>query len=116
MDCAQQELGVAGLLVATQDGLPLAGHMPEGLDANTWSGFGPHLFRKLHHEDPALPKGKPRRCLLAFGDHCFSFWNEQGIYLICRHDLNQMTADFERDSAALAAGLAGYCKRHASAA
>jgi len=113
---ARQKLGVSGLLVAAQDGLPLAGHVPEGLDANAWSSFGPHLFRKLHLEDPALPPGKPRRFLLAFGEDCFSFWNEQGIYLICRHALKQMTPEFERSSALLADGLARYCKQHASAA
>ncbi|MFZ4693973.1 MAG: hypothetical protein ACOYMV_02505 [Verrucomicrobiia bacterium] len=116
VELARQKLDVPGLLVAAQDGLPLAGKMPEGLDANAWSGIGPQLFRKFSHEGKALELEKPRRCLLGLGPNWFTLWSEQGIYLICCHGAEKVNPEFDQASSMLAAGLARFCKQHATAA
>lgn len=116
VELARQKLDVPGLLVAAQDGLPLAGKMPEGLDANAWSGIGPQLFRKFSQEGKALELEKPRRCLLGLGQNWFTLWSEQGIYLICCHGAEKVNPEFDQASSILAAGLARFCKQHATAA
>lgn len=116
VEMVRQKLGVPGLLVAAQDGLPLAGKMPEGLDANAWSGIGPQLFRKFGQEGKVLELGKPRRCLLGLGPNWFTLWSEQGIYLICCHGIEKVNPEFDQASSTLAAGLTRFCKQHATAA
>lgn len=105
-----------GVLIATEDGLPMAGSMPGGPDANTWSGFGPQFFREFDKEAAALSLGTPRRCVIVLQDRCFTIWREAGVYLILSHALDQISPEFEEQNAVLIREIARRCEQQPATA
>ena len=100
-----------GVFVSTEDGLPLAGSMPEGMDANAWGGIGPKFFRKLDQETQIVSLGKPRRCTFVLQNRCVTICHEPGIYLILSHRLENLSPEFEEHTSILALEIAPRCEK-----
>lgn len=112
-DIAEQariHFNMVGVLIATKDGLPLAGSMPSGWDLDFWSSMGPLLFRKFDKENISH-WGRPHRCILSMGDTWITFWNQGGIYLVLSHEMKAMTREFEERNRLFLQELSRYCQQ-----
>ncbi len=108
-------LNSLGVLVATEDGLPLVSAMPAGADLNGWSSIGTHVFRKLEQVSHKLSFGTPQRCLLSIDDCWITVWHDHGVYMVVRHGLEQISPEFEMQISELGKAIAEHCRtQHAA--
>jgi len=99
-----------GVMIATEDGLPMAGSLPSDLDSNAWCGLGHLLFQRFSKNGGAT-RTEPRRCMLSFGTFWLTIWQDHGIYLLFVHQLETVTAEFEQRGAVLAREVALQCQQ-----
>ncbi len=100
-----------GVMIATEDGLPMAGSLPSGLDSNAWCGLSHLLFQRFSKNGKAT-RTEPRRCMLSLGTSWLTiWWQDHGIYLIFVHHLETVTAEFEQRGAVLAREVALQCQQ-----
>lgn len=105
----QTKFGVDSVLVATEDGLPMVGAMPKGMDSNAWSGLGPQLFRSFTQRQEATALGSPRRCMLNLGKFWLTLWNAHGICMIFTHKGSVISQEFDQAAAHLVREIASRC-------
>ncbi|MBU6402653.1 MAG: hypothetical protein KGS61_20220 [Verrucomicrobia bacterium] len=73
--------GIAGVLIAMQDGLLVADQMPAELSAETFAAFVPQLFERLSHYTTELKLGEPDRVLVHVGGKPLEILKAGGVYL-----------------------------------
>lgn len=72
--------GVAGALVALQDGLLVAGHLPPGLNGETIAAFLPQLYTRMTQYCKELKFGEPHKLTFVIEDVPLKMYRGAGIY------------------------------------
>jgi hypothetical protein len=113
-DKIRNKFNYLGVLIATEDGLPLVGSMPSGYDTNGWSSIGGHLFKKFDSQESTTSFGRPHRYMLLLDRSWFTIWHGKGIYFIVAHSGDVINPEFDQQNAILVQEVAQFCQHQSS--
>jgi competence ComEA-like helix-hairpin-helix protein len=83
--------GIDGCMLATGDGLFLAGELPPHLDQGSISVFAPQLFKKVGRYARELKVGSIRRFTIFTDTQPISIFRAGDVYLIVIHDAHRFS-------------------------
>jgi predicted regulator of Ras-like GTPase activity (Roadblock/LC7/MglB family) len=72
--------GVAGALIAMQDGLLVAGHLPPGLNAETIAAFLPQMHSRMTQYSKELKFGEANNLTLVVDDVALKIFKTGGVF------------------------------------
>jgi len=72
--------GVAGALIAMQDGLLVAGHLPPGLNAETIAAFLPQMHSRMTQYSKELKFGEANNLTLIVDDVPLKIFKTGGVF------------------------------------
>jgi len=72
--------GVAGALIAMQDGLLVAGHLPPGLNAETIAAFLPQMHSRMTQYSKELKFGEANNLTLIMDDVPLKIFKTGGVF------------------------------------
>lgn len=101
MEKIRTKFNYNGVLLATDDGLPIVSAVAKDIDVQVWSRLAPLLYRKWDTEEGASSLGKASRVIVSSGGLWFSIYQENGMYLIVIHPLSTLQKEFEERNQAL---------------
>jgi predicted regulator of Ras-like GTPase activity (Roadblock/LC7/MglB family) len=92
--------GVAGTLIAMQDGLLVADQMPPGLPADTFAAFVPQLFGRLSQYTKELKLGEASSVTVVVEDAPLKIFKAGGVYFTALGQAAQPLPDPELNAIA----------------
>ncbi len=107
-----QQPGVAGCIMATEDGMFVTGQLPEPLDAQTISAFAPQLFRRVGRYVKELKVGQVRRFSLFTDEQPVSIFYAGKIYLVVIHAPNRFSKTLLNKCERVAKEINRMCTNH----
>jgi competence ComEA-like helix-hairpin-helix protein len=107
-----QQPGVAGCIMATDDGMFVTGQLPASLDAQTISAFAPQLFRRVSRYVKELKVGQVRRFSLFTDEQPVSIFYAGKIYLVVIHAPNRFSKTLLNRCERIAKEINRMCTNH----
>jgi competence ComEA-like helix-hairpin-helix protein len=106
--------GVEGCVLASADGLPLTGQLPESFDQERFSVFAPQLFKKIGRCTRELTLGDVNRLTLFTETHPVSIYKAGAIYLVVVHHPERFSKALLRRCANISEELSRLCRQRAA--
>lgn len=103
--------GLQGCMLATSDGLFLAGELPPHLDVEAISVFAPQLFKRVTRYTKELKVGEARRFTLFTDEQPVSIFGADDVFLVVIHDRKHFSKRLLRQCERISQEIARLCRQ-----